>query len=80
MDADKPTEIPATGWWQVIRRAWAEARTDQVPLPAAGVAFTGNGEGSEPVATWHTFTLENLLIVDEVDGSAFHHDAATTSC
>ena len=39
--AEKPTEIPATGWWQVIRRAWAEAKADQVPLLAAGVAFFG---------------------------------------
>jgi membrane protein len=41
VEADKPTEIPARGWWQVIRRAWAEAKTDQVPLLAAGVAFFG---------------------------------------
>jgi membrane protein len=41
VDADKPTQIPAAGWWQVIRRAWAEAKADQVPLLAAGVAFFG---------------------------------------
>jgi membrane protein len=41
VDAEKPTEIPARGWWQVIRRAWAEAKADQVPLLAAGVAFFG---------------------------------------
>jgi hypothetical protein len=41
VEADKPTEIPAAGWWQVIRRAWAEAKADQVPLLAAGVAFFG---------------------------------------
>ncbi len=41
LEADKPTEIPAAGWWQVIRRAWAEAKADQVPLLAAGVAFFG---------------------------------------
>ncbi|WP_371407642.1 YihY/virulence factor BrkB family protein [Kribbella sp. NBC_00662] len=41
VDAEKPTEIPASGWWQVIRRAWAEAKADQVPLLAAGVAFFG---------------------------------------
>lgn len=41
VDADTPTEIPASGWWQVIRRAWSEAKTDQVPLLAAGVAFFG---------------------------------------
>ncbi|TCC47458.1 YihY/virulence factor BrkB family protein [Kribbella capetownensis] len=41
VDAEKPTEIPAAGWWQVVRRAWAEAKADQVPLLAAGVAFFG---------------------------------------
>jgi membrane protein len=39
VDADKPSQIPAKGWWQVSRRAWQEAKTDQVPLLAAGVAF-----------------------------------------
>jgi membrane protein len=39
--AEKPTEIPAAGWWQVVRRAWKEAKADQVPLMAAGVAFFG---------------------------------------
>jgi membrane protein len=38
-DADRPSEIPAGGWWQVVKRAWAEAKADQVPLLAAGVAF-----------------------------------------
>jgi membrane protein len=38
-DADKPTEIPARGWWQVTKRAWAESKVDQVPLMSAGVAF-----------------------------------------
>jgi len=37
--ADKPTEIPARGWLQVAKRGWKEAKTDQVPLLAAGVAF-----------------------------------------
>ncbi|HEX6514455.1 MAG TPA: YihY/virulence factor BrkB family protein, partial [Nocardioidaceae bacterium] len=37
--ADTPTEIPRRGWWQVVRRAWAESKKDQVPLLAAGVAF-----------------------------------------
>ncbi|WP_432947396.1 YihY/virulence factor BrkB family protein [Kribbella sp. CA-253562] len=40
-EADKPSEIPAGGWWQVLRRAWKEAQADQVPLLAAGVAFFG---------------------------------------
>lgn len=34
-----PKEIPKAGWLQVTKRAWAEAKADQVPLLAAGVAF-----------------------------------------
>src|SRR5512133_3870907 len=37
--ADKPTEIPARGWLQVAKRGWKEAKADNVPLLAAGVAF-----------------------------------------
>lgn len=37
--ADEPKQIPAKGWLQVTKRAWAEAKVDQVPLLAAGVAF-----------------------------------------
>ena len=37
--ADKPTEIPKRGWLQIVKRGWAEAKADQVPLLAAGVAF-----------------------------------------
>ena len=37
--AEQPKEIPRKGWFQVIKRAWAEAKLDQVPLLAAGVAF-----------------------------------------
>ena len=40
-EADKPTEIPAKGWLQVVKSGWAEAKADQVPLLAAGVAFYG---------------------------------------
>jgi membrane protein len=38
-DAEKPTEIPAKGWLQIMKRGWAEAKIDQVPLLGAGVAF-----------------------------------------
>lgn len=38
-EAEKPTEIPRRGWIQVVKRAWKEAKSDQVPLLAAGVAF-----------------------------------------
>jgi membrane protein len=40
-EADRPREVPKRGWWQVLKRAWAEAKVDQVPLLAAGVAFFG---------------------------------------
>lgn len=40
-EAEKPTEIPPRGWLQVAKRGWAEAKTDQVPLLGAGVAFFG---------------------------------------
>lgn len=40
-DAEKPSEMPARGWLQVAKRGWREAKTDQVPLLAAGVAFYG---------------------------------------
>jgi membrane protein len=38
-DAEKPQEIPAKGWVQIAKRGWKEAKVDQVPLLAAGVAF-----------------------------------------
>jgi membrane protein len=37
--ADRPSEIPRKGWFQIVKRAWKEAKSDQVPLLAAGVAF-----------------------------------------
>jgi membrane protein len=38
-DARRPDQIPATGWRDVLTRVKDEARTDQVSLLAAGVAF-----------------------------------------
>lgn len=38
-DADKPQDVPAKGWLQIVKRGWREAKVDQVPLLAAGVAF-----------------------------------------
>lgn len=40
-DADAPTQIPARGWKAIAVRGWNEAKADQVPLLAAGVAFFG---------------------------------------
>lgn len=37
--ADEPAEAPRRGWWPLLRRAWKEAKADQVPLISAGVAF-----------------------------------------
>jgi membrane protein len=38
-EAERPTQIPARGWWQVVRRAWAESKRDNVPMMAAGLAY-----------------------------------------
>lgn len=38
-EAEKPQEIPAKGWLQVAKRGWAEAKADNVPLMAAGMAY-----------------------------------------
>jgi membrane protein len=39
--AEKPTQIPARGWLQIVKRAWAENKADNMPIIAAGVAFFG---------------------------------------
>ncbi|MHA6783043.1 YihY/virulence factor BrkB family protein [Pseudonocardia saturnea] len=38
-EADTPTAIPPRGWWQVVRRAFAESSADNVSILAGGVAF-----------------------------------------
>jgi membrane protein len=38
-DAERPRDIPRQGWFQILRRAWKEAKADNVPLLAAGVSF-----------------------------------------
>lgn len=37
--ADTPTDIPPRGWWQVLRRAFAESSADNVSILAGGVAY-----------------------------------------
>jgi membrane protein len=37
--AEKPTQIPASGWKQIVKRAWAENSADNMPIIGAGVAF-----------------------------------------
>jgi membrane protein len=39
--AEKPTQIPAKGWVQIVKRAWAENKADHMPIIGAGVAFFG---------------------------------------
>ncbi|HVL85524.1 MAG TPA: YihY/virulence factor BrkB family protein [Pseudonocardia sp.] len=38
-DAENPAQIPARGWWQVVRRAFKESSTDNISILAAGVTF-----------------------------------------
>ena len=37
--ADTPTKIPWAGWKQILKRAWAEHKADNMPIIAGGVAF-----------------------------------------
>ncbi|TQN43517.1 membrane protein [Blastococcus colisei] len=41
VDAHSPTQIPARGWKQIVKRAWAENNADNMPIIAGGVAFFG---------------------------------------
>jgi len=38
-EAAHPADIPPRGWWQVLRRVWAEALSDRLSIKAAGCAF-----------------------------------------
>jgi membrane protein len=37
--AERPTQVPPKGWFQIVKRGWKEAKVDQVPLLSAGVAY-----------------------------------------
>lgn len=39
VDADRPSQIPAAGWKQILRRSFRETREDNILLLSAGVAF-----------------------------------------
>ena len=41
IEAEKPTDIPWRGWKQILKRAWAENKADNMPIIAGGVAFFG---------------------------------------
>jgi membrane protein len=38
-EAARPSEIPKRGWLEIVKRAWKEAKTDNVSLVAAAVAY-----------------------------------------
>lgn len=40
-EARSPTEIPAQGWGDILKRVWSQIGEDHVALIAAGVAFYG---------------------------------------
>jgi membrane protein len=37
--AEKPSEIPARGWKDILKRTWKEFSDDQIPMISAGVTF-----------------------------------------
>ena len=37
--ADSPTQIPARGWWDILKRTFAEVSNDRVLTEAAGITF-----------------------------------------
>jgi membrane protein len=37
--ADSPTDIPARGWRDILKRTFAQVKSDNVPVVAGGVAF-----------------------------------------
>ena len=39
--ADEPQQIPGAGWWDILKRLFADLGRDNVSLMAAGVAFYG---------------------------------------
>lgn len=39
-DAEKPTQIPAKGWFQILKRSFKEISDDHLTLLAGGVAYT----------------------------------------
>src|SRR5947209_14318979 len=41
VSARMPTQIPLRGWKQIVKRAWAENKADNMPIIGGGVAFFG---------------------------------------
>ncbi len=40
IDADKPTEVPPKGWFQILKRAFKEGGKDNVSILAGGIAYS----------------------------------------
>src|SRR5688572_29124265 len=40
-EADYPSEVPASGWRDILLRVWEQIGTDNISMVAAGVAFYG---------------------------------------
>lgn len=40
IDAAKPTEVPARGWFQILKRAFKESGRDNISIIAQGVAYS----------------------------------------
>ena len=40
-DAATPAQVPPRGWWQILKRTYAESAADNLGLISAGVAFYG---------------------------------------
>ena len=40
-EGESPTEISASGWWDIAKRTWAESSEDNLSLVASGIAFNG---------------------------------------
>ena len=38
-DADRPSQIPARGWLDILKRVWSQMGEDNISIVAAGVAF-----------------------------------------
>ncbi len=75
-DAAGPTEIPARGWWQVLKRTVQQADADRVLTEAAGVTFftllalfpgiaalvSLYGLFADPVTIWRHFAILDGLV------------------
>jgi hypothetical protein len=67
-DADRPSEIPPAGWWDIGWRVWQEVGQDRVLLIAAGAAFMSGTR--KPIELCHrNFSLpaRGFQFLDELE-------------